>query len=146
LLDLFALQLLAPQVDYFHLPLHVRVPMVEPPIAQRLYLFCAKLQLEHLKCLPLKGELVTAVQLLPEILKSFILSRARYNTPRTGVSYSGCLTARLTVLYHSEMSRNLCERVGAGFICLGHRHLRVAVLLLIPLQAADDAALDFRNL
>src|SRR5918999_1807294 len=49
LLDLFVLQLLAPQVDYFHLPLHVGVRMVEPPIAQRLYLFCAKLQLEHLR-------------------------------------------------------------------------------------------------
>jgi hypothetical protein len=53
--------------------------------------------------------------------------------------------AHRTVM-HSEMSRNLCERVGAGFICLDHRHLRVAVLVLIPLQAADDAALDFRNL
>ena len=35
LLDLFILQLLAPQVDYFHLPLHVWVRMVESPIAQR---------------------------------------------------------------------------------------------------------------
>jgi hypothetical protein len=47
--------------------------------------------------------------------------------------------AHRTVM-HCEMSHNLCERVGAGFIGLGHRHLRVAVLVLIPLQAADDAA------
>jgi hypothetical protein len=42
-LDLFVPQLLAPQVDYFHLQLHVRVRLVEPPIAQRLYVVCAKL-------------------------------------------------------------------------------------------------------
>jgi hypothetical protein len=76
-----------------------------------------------------------------------MIIRSCNNTPCIGISYSGCLTARLTVLLmHAEMSRNLCERVGARFIGLGHRHLRVAVLLLIPRQAADDAVLDFRNL
>jgi hypothetical protein len=73
--------------------------------------------------------------------------RSCNNTPRTGVSYSSCLTARLTVLLmHAEMSRNLCERVGTGFIGLGYRHFGVAVLVLMPLQAADNAALDTRNL
>ena len=65
----------------FLLPVHMQVRMVEPPIAQRLSIFCAKLQLGHLRASGSKLNSLLPFNFypLPEVLKSLILSHAKYN-------------------------------------------------------------------